>query len=509
MTAAVRTAKAGLIVHAFGALEEGLPSVESAATQAFMPRLAEACRTLGMREPALAEHPVDLAEPTASARGADFEIVSAARRASDEETYETYTFTFHDVLGCTVALASNRPEDGIETWRARLDEWERAIGDATAPDAFLGQSFVFFALGNPLNHSLEQEVQDALTPMGIEALAEASFRTTDGLRLWQGADAAGRRVVVAVAASTHEAELDRFVWWQGETHLAALTRYLLHEVKLSYEEKVFLLRRESLHERGADVDVMLKDLLERYGQPWSKGARAGADVVNAQRTLNVAQADDTGLIWQTSRMRELHRTVEIADGNLRGLARSFGFDDEENPASDPTMFGRDLRRSTWLMDQIDHEIWYADAITERATEVYNLTTLRLQSASEEVERSRARIDLFQTVLLGALFSGLFVADALGVTYPVVPDQVRMPALVFAVAALVALPLLTVHWHERYGLTDWIAAGVMGATLAWLLTVLAWPQHTASWPVVLPIAVAGGALSVWILSRLHDRGRRVT
>ena len=212
-------------------------------------------------------------------------MYAAARRPSELLTYEAFTFGYHDVLGLTVALASNRPEDGIETWPSRWDEWNKAIGSEETPVGLLGQCAVFFALGNPLNRSLYEEIAATLQPSDIEVWPETTFRTRDRLRLWEGADRIGRRVVVVVAPSTQEEPMGQFVWWRGLQQPAGLTRYLLHGTKLRYEHEVFLLRRQRLRASGATVDGILEELLERYREPWPARAGAASDIVDAQRAL--------------------------------------------------------------------------------------------------------------------------------------------------------------------------------------------------------------------------------
>ena len=164
-------------------------------------------------------------------------------------------------------------------------------------------------------------------------------------------------------------------------------------------------------------------------------------------------------------MVELQRTVEIADGNLRSLAGSFGFDTESDPANDQTMFGRDLRLSTWLSQQVGHEIAYTGAITDRASEVYNLTSLRLQSVTEEVTRRRERVELLQTVLLATLLSGLYLIDTFQLTLTVSPELKR-PLLAGLLTVLISVPLVTTHWFGRLRASDRVAAALTGSALAW-------------------------------------------
>jgi hypothetical protein len=504
--------KAGLLVHTFGII--AAPRVgelrrEDAATRAYLPRIWAACDRLSMTDPAIdgvgASLPGSFSPLPRGSGGAVFELLAAKKRPS-AETYEVYAFVEHDVAGTSAALASNRGDDGLETWPRLWKEWTEATGPDAPAEDLLGQSLVFFALAARPTRDMAGQLEAVLATIGVSVWAETAFQGVDELLLWEGSDRAGRRVLVVLVPEDAEERFDQVAWLPLGRRLPALTRYLLHAAKLRYQNKVFWLRREQLQESMRLVDGKLEQLLSRYRKPWPARPGVTASLLEAQRDLSVTQADKTGLVTRISVLRQLRRTIDVAGGNLLALARSLGWDGGPEAGADLTMFGRDQHLATWLSEQVDHELAYAEPVSERAAEVHNLTTLRLEAASEEVQRRRARLDLLQTVLLGALVTGLSLISAFDISFPL-PSRLDLPLLAVTVTLSISVPLLTVHWHEPYERSDWAAAAVTGAVLGWL--VVAVVAGSQPWfPGLAVLAAALGAVGMVIgLRTAHQLARR--
>jgi hypothetical protein len=502
--------KAGLLVHTFGAIAARMAGElwrEDAATRAYLPRVWASCDRLSMTEPAIDGVGTSFPEsfpqlPRGSVRPA-FELLAAKKRAS-AETYEAYAFVEHDVAGTSTALASNRFDEGLETWPCLWKEWIEAAGPDPPAPGLLGQSFVFFALSARPTRRMAGQLERVLATIGVSIWPETAFRGVGDLLLWEGSDLADRRVLIILVPEDQEERFDQVAWLPLGRRLPALTRYLLHAAKLRYQNEVFWLHREQLQESMRLVDGKLEQLLSRYREPWSAPPGVTAGLLDAQRDLGVTQADKTGLVTRISVLRQLQRTIDIAGGNLLALARSLGWDGGAEPQTDPTMFGRDQHLATWLSEQIDHELGYAEPVSERAAEVHNLTSLRLEAASEGIQRKHARLDLLQTVLLGALVSGLSLISAFEISFPL-PSRLYLPLLAVTVALSISIPLLTVHWYEPYRASDWTAAAVTGAVLGWLVIVVV--TGSKPWPLGLGAGVLGAACVVIGLRTAHQLARR--
>jgi hypothetical protein len=234
-----------------------------------------------------------------------------------------------------------------------------------------------------------------------------------------------------------------------------------------------------------DLDASIDHVLSLHDQVRTTGRGALTTLLAAQRELIRDQAHASGLVIQLSHLRALQQTVAIARDNIERFGPPVLSSGEEEPADTP--YSRDAALGEWLTSQIEQDIGYAEAVNERAVEAQALTALQLQAADEERGRVGERIDLLQTTLLGALFSGLALITTFGVEFTP-PTELQLPLFVTIVTLAAAVPPLAVHWHESYRLADRLAAVALGASSFWLLAVLI--LGPLSWPAVVAVAVVG-------------------
>src|SRR2546422_10080995 len=101
-----------------------------------------------------------------------------------------------------------------------------------------------------------------------------------------------------------------------------------------------------LRDRQKVVDESLDDLLELH-QMMESGTRVRSDaLLDAQSRLSRAETESTGLFITLTRIRELQRTVAIAERNLRRLIPS-----SPSGESDVSPFEDDLELGQWLQEQ--------------------------------------------------------------------------------------------------------------------------------------------------------------
>jgi len=487
----------GLIIDSLGPI--GGTSVDRSSVRDYIVSVWDGCDRLGMTAALL--DGLTTAVPELQDRDSPgFHLLTGKARPGPQATYEAFVYALHDVIGVRVAMAENRADEGIDGWPTRYQEWRSVAPPEPLPDAFLGGSLLFFGLADRPQGSSDlraEAVWQGLRACGLDCW-EPALVTDDEVAVWEGPPADGRRVVAAVAPPSREADLGAWVWWRGEHELAPFPRYLLHAAKLRYESRVFDRRRASLNNTLIAVDSALERVLNLHRDVDVAGAATMPALLDAQGALMRAQVDQTGLVIEVSNLRQLQRTVTIAGRNLRALSPSA---DPEAPEVAGTLVGRDLALASWLSEQIEHDIGYADAVSERATEVHAMTSLRLQAASERVERARSRLDLIQTTLLGAVLYGVLAYGTFGISFE--PNaNLRLPLLATLAALLLALPTVGAHWHEPYRTFEHVGGVLLGASAGWLLVVAAWPDHAA--PAIAAIGAAIGASLLAVLAMgLHD------
>ncbi|WP_283097378.1 CATRA conflict system CASPASE/TPR repeat-associated protein [Frankia umida] len=329
-----------------------------------------------------------------------------------------------------------------------------------------------------------------------------------GITLWETAattdDARISRRMVAVAPEPAENDLYRWVWTSGIPDLAPFARYLMHTARLRHQLRVFGDGREfrAIH---SEVDAAVSNLLRLHlaNPPVSDIAV----LTGARARLAEVQAGTAGLVAVSTRLREIARTVEIANANVAALTARAGL-----PDGPPGLFGDDRDLAEWLIDRLGDEQLYLDAARERAREVAEVTGVLLdQRFDERLEDSRRRQDrmtLLQTSVLGALLMALGAIQALGYQLRVVPGSARPPLISLLAALALALPFWAFRLDPRIeggapiGVTDHALIGAVGATAGWLAIAWAGSGHPhppgSAWTA---LAAVGGAAVTAAITRL--------
>jgi CASPASE and TPR Repeat-associated protein len=469
----------------------------------YLSGLWDRCRRLGMTAPIFSDRPS--AFPDLPTDGVPrYEILAGQGSREGEGLAQAIVFARHDTVGMVATLAATTGEDGPGEWADLYARWTAEVDSDEAPDGILGEAFVLVALGDPRAHgqpfppNLAEAAAKGLSGIATGTAPLPAMIEPDAA-MWDGLDARRRRVVGIIGSKDQEAALDRLVWWEGESELPALGRYLLNASKLDYEARVYQVLRPQFEEALQQVDRPLARVLAENDRLHGSRSVRLDDLLEAQADLFGAQQDSTGLVHVVSRLQELRRTVEIAGENMAMSAPPTRPAPGEGAVS---MFERDRRTAGWLVGQIDHDLGYTDAVLTRAQGARELTSLRLQQAQDRHARLQNRVTLLQTAIWAALLTAIGAVATLGLTFDPAP-RLRVPLLALWVALALAFPLLAAHWHERYRAADYAAAAAVGGSAAWLSLRLEW--EGAPWPVTVVVVAAGGGLGWW-LARAHDRVR---
>jgi len=437
----------GLVAYSLAPLSP--PPQRAAAVRSYLEGVWAAADTLGLG----AGDPFPEIEP---ARDDWFRVL--AQRDS------AFLFHKHDTVGIVVRMRGAERE-GLPAWKQLYAEWQAAM--PAAVDGLLGEAVVFVAQSDAETgdlSSVDAEVAEALP----STETYWPYPTDQSFTLWRAADAEGRRVLAAVAGSGGEEALERWTFWDSERELAGIPRCLIYGAKLRYEFGVYRGAMTRLRDRQQVVDGSLDDLLELH-QMMEAGTRVRSDaLLDAQSRLSRAETESTGLFITLTRIRELQRTVAIAERNLRRLVPN-------SPAAaegDVSPFEDDLELGLWLQEQAANDLAYAEAVRERAREAHALTALRLEQVSAEHARMENQLTLLQTAIVGSLLAGLGAIQTLGATFNL-DTKLHIPIVAFVMAIALALPPLIINLFEQYRAFDHAAAAMLGAASAWLLTMIVW------------------------------------
>jgi hypothetical protein len=290
------------------------------------------------------------------------------------------------------------------------------------------------------------------------------------------------------------ARIERELWTSG-LELDTFPRCLIYAGKLGYEFDVYRTGMSSIRARQERIDRGLQDLFALH-QRIEGDTRVHADeLVDAQSRLSRAEGESAGLFITATRLRELQRTTTIGERNLRALMPDSG-----------DLFASDLEEARWLIEQIDHDLAYMEAVRDRAREAHAITALRIDQAAGEHARLQNRLTLLQTTLLGSLLTGLAAIQTLQARLSL-DERLQLPVVAFMMAVALAVPPAVVNWYERYRWFDFAALALLGAAFGWIVLRVSW-RAAPSVPSLLA-ALAGGFIMV-LGARLADQkaaGRR--
>ena len=137
------------------------------------------------------------------------------------------------------------------------------------------------------------------------------------------------------------------------------------------------------------------------------------------------------------------------------------------------------------------------AARERAAEAYRLTALRIEEAKEAGTHRQHRMDLAQTILLGALLICLDAMHAFETKLPL-PERFQWPLITLLMALAFALPPLFIHWRDRYGALEYAGAILLAGSFSWLFWIVSetWPVF-AEYPLLFQIGPAALFLAFFV------------
>jgi hypothetical protein len=517
--------------------------VDDDCAHAYLADLWRACRALGMTSP-LPGLPVAAGQlPPLPRRTKELEIVAAAQRDGSAAVYSAFVFAEHDTAGLVALLAPNDPRSGLAGWNDLRAEWTAALAaagrpaDGRPPDGILGEFHVYEALRRGAFGGSEQAMSEAIrryapAPAGASGGGAGAGagggtgtgsgagsgggagggwwrghdRTEHGFRVWRREDDPTRDTVsdlYVLAPDRLEAELDAWAWAvDGESGLRPLTRYLLHASKMRFEARQYA----AADPVAVPVDVSDRHTREllRELEPAAAGRPiALGRVLRAAALLDRTQLGPQGMTWTITGLRQLSRTVAIAAANMRIHAPAVH---RQGPGvSWPQA---DLAAAEALIAQAESDQVYLETTRERAEAARALASTIVDRAFDD---RRGKLTLIQGSVLGAVVTALTVVQAFQYHVPL-SRFLQSPTIALLTALALALPLTVLRWAGVRATTSyaWLvscAAGLVGASLGWLVTVLI-RRHLDQGPlpvaVTLPCAVVSGLLahgaSRWLTRR---------
>ena len=503
--------KPALFVYAFVPAE---PPTNRAAIHGYLRDLWLACHALGMEEP-IRKIGVGTEAPAQFGPSDGFRLLAAARRPHDGAIYSGFLFSEHDTVGLVAAMAPNDPNDNLSRWQQLHLAWSDAAGGSGPPDGVLGETLAFQALHS---NSLETPaaacrdlVGDALPVLGTPSWNELVTVTDRDFLLWEATherEHSRRRVLCVLAAESDERSLDAWMWTTGSPGLPPLGHYLLHASKVRYEADVYR-AMPALRDTKAVIEGELKHLLDLLEDVDEEPRVPTRRLLAAQARLSRLQNRESGLVMGMTQLRELRRTVEIAENNLR-----LSIPAATVPGGGQSPFDRDVGLARWLRLQAGHHLEYLEALHRRVDEVERFVATRVaESARQQTER----LTLFQTSFTGALLMGLTVILAIETKIPMpIEEPLYWPVIAAFTALAFALPYAAFHWagslasRGPYRWIDYLAIWGLGAALGWLgCAVTYWYSHETAVPAWLGVLVSCGAgallaVGTYALSRHRDR-----
>ncbi|GAA2775264.1 CATRA conflict system CASPASE/TPR repeat-associated protein [Nonomuraea dietziae] len=435
--------------------------------------------------PELGPYRLDLDEPP---RGP---VLAARRSRSREEIVEAVVRRRHDALALTVGM-SPPARDGVD-WRELEERWTRTADDL--PAWALGEARLFTGVAPDLTAPPSE------APHGFPlSQLEGTALLVDGhTAVWeqQGADDRLTRRLLVISAVRRQDDSEAWMWTPGGASVPPLTLHLLHAAKV----------RHQLRQRDRfDAD----EVLRRADETLRERHRASSDdpaerLLEVRRRLSGLLSGPDGLTWATTLLREMERTVRIAEANLRPSTRL---------AATPGPFRDDLELAAWLGQRLDDDLLYLEAARERvrdglteavqaAEEAVQDRRERLQRRQEELQRHRERLNLLQAAVVGAALMVLAAIQAFGYRVPL-PGSVT-PAVIATLGSLALLLATVTLWtagEPGAPAQRWTrlairgSAGMACAALAWVGCALAF--HLATGTAAPPVWTAGLAAPAFVL-----------
>lgn len=382
-----------------------------------------------------------------------FRLRAAKRRRATHGIHEALLFTSDDVLGIIVSLNPNRERESADCWQTLHDAWSEASGDGS-PVGHLCEALVFSALCKVEPAELERALGPSPERLVPAARSDGSWWESgslleQGFFLVEAPSADQRRRMVVLAPQEKETELERWISWWGAHSLTPFARCLLHAAKIRFEGGVWESKRRQLKEKEEELESALDDVFH------IRDRATTTELVEAQAHLAEVEADSTGVVALASDLRRLQRTIRIATANLSRWA----------PEPQASIFGADIAHGDWIVQQIDHDVGYAEEKLTRAHSATAFTRFQVDKATEQRARHEYNLQLLQTSLVSALLVLIAASEVLSLTIPA-PTPLAVPLLLLAGALALALPLVVMRWREDYHRFDRLASGFAGLCLGW-------------------------------------------
>jgi hypothetical protein len=442
--------------------------------------------------------------PTAAPGG-----VLAARTAAGAGVHQVVLRWLREVLVLSLIRA---PGDGSpHAWPELEDEWNAVVRPPAAgvigvtrilqarladPAADLDPAVLAPVVGAAAGGDSGWSaggVLRAAAPMGPFAVWEAEPPGDPADR-----DTRAERRIVVVAGADHDDELSAWTWTRGTPELTPFAHYLLHAATVRYELRVRA--AGAGRELRGTVDAAIAPLLALTEEVATSGREPDVgELTDAWVELVRLQAGELGLVDRASRLREMHRTVEIAGRTLAAYAG------QERPTG---LFADDADLAGWATRQLDNDATYLEAAIERAGSVATLTD---QLVSRGLQARRERFNLALTGVIGAILMVLAAMQSLRLEF-----ALPKPLLGGVVTGLGTLVVLVHVLLLRLAVPDrrWsaalvcVVAGVLVGTLPWIaLTTVAHVTRTAASAAAVLGWSAAAALVAAGLTGLFFRSRR--
>ena len=298
-------------------------------------------------------------------------------------------------------------------------------------------------------------------------------------------DTRTERRLVVVAPADRDDWLSAWTWSRGTPELAPFATYLLHAAKVRYGLRVWAAAADRA--LRSEVEREIGPLLQLTEKVADSGREPDVSALSAASARLVRlQAGELGLVVRTSRLREMRRSVEIAERNMAAYVGS------EEPTG---LFADDAALAGWAVRQLDNDATYLEAALDRARSVAPLVD---QLVRRGVQDRRERFNLGLTGLIGAVLMALAAMQTLRLEF-----TLPKPLLGGVVCGLAALALLVPVLLLRQAapgrvwsaLLVCVGVGLLAATVPWIaLTVAAHASGTATSALMIVSWGVGAALS---------------
>lgn len=188
----------------------------------------------------------------------------------------------------------------------------------------------------------------------------------------------------------------------------------------------------------------------------------------------------------STHLSDVRRRLRSLLLNLTGLSTVL----DATPPRQGGLLEHDTASANGLVLQTEQSLEHAESARLRASETLKLLQARLTVSQHLLTTQQQQSTRLQTALVAALLAALGALNTLGLSYKP-PEVMRLPLLLTLVGALVAAPLLAVHWYDRrFPWFDCGAAGfVVGAAVWSALTI---PGNGEWWLVFVGLAFGGAA-----------------